>query len=117
MPAQFTFESPADVIAVGDEVSLAVDKAGNPWIAFCQKGSGQIIVAHRDGGTWTHENVPGGFIDTDSRACLAVDSGGNPQVGFPERNDHELIHAKKSGGNWTLARIPTHLLALPTANS
>ena len=60
MTTLFTFEAPADGIAVsGEEVSLALDKTGNPRIAFSQKGSGQIIVAQRNGGTWTRERVRG----------------------------------------------------------
>lgn len=60
MATPFTFEAVANDIAVsGGEVSLALDKAGNPSIAFSQAGSGQIVVARRNGGTWTHENVPG----------------------------------------------------------
>src|SRR6476469_3958764 len=109
MATPFTFEAPADGIAVSGEVSLALDKTGNPRIAFSQKGSGQIIVAQRNSGTWTHENVPGGFVVDDSPVWLAIDSVGNPQVGYRELNGSELIHAKKSGGQWSLAHIRTRL--------
>lgn len=112
----FTFETPADGVAAAGEVSLALDRAGNPRIAFSQQGSGQITVAQRNNGTWTHENVPGGFVGSDSRAWLAIDSGGNPQLGFVDLHSSELIHAKKTGGQWSLTHIPTRLTPVHASN-
>jgi hypothetical protein len=110
MATAFTFEAVADDIpAGGEEVSLALDKAGNPRIAFAQQGSGQIIVARRDGGTWTHERVDSGFVGLDSRACLAIDSQGNPQLAYRDLTGGDLIHAVKNAGQWSFTNIPTRL--------
>jgi len=110
MATPFTFEAVANDIAVsGGEVSLALDKAGNPNIAFSQAGSGQIVVARRNGGSWTHENVPGGFIGADIRPWLAIDSQGNPRLGYQDLSSGELIHAVKSAGQWSFTHISTRL--------
>ncbi len=110
MATPFTFEAVANDIAVsGGEVSLALDKAGNPSIAFSQAGSGQIVVARRNGGAWTHENVPGGFIGADIRPWLAMDSLGNPRLGYQDLSSGELVHAVKSAGQWSFTHIPTRL--------
>jgi hypothetical protein len=112
MATPFTFESAADGITAsgGGEVSLALDRAGNPRIAFSQDGSGQIIVAQRNGGTWTHESVPGGLVGRDVRAWLAIDFQGNPQLGYQDLNGGDLIHAvKSSAGQWSFSHIPTRL--------
>jgi len=110
MATPFTFEPVADSVPVsGGEVSLALDRAGNPRIAFSQQASGQIIVAQRNAGTWTHENVPGGFVGIESRPWLAIDSQGNPQVAYRDLSSGELIHAVKSAGQWTFTHVVTRL--------
>ncbi len=109
MATSFTFEPVADSIAVGGEVSLALDRAGNPRMVFSQRNSGQIFVATRDGGAWTLENVPSGFVPGDSRPRLAIDSKGNPHIAYRDLTSGELIHAAKSAGQWSFAHIPTRL--------
>lgn len=113
MATPFTFEAVADGIAVNSgEVSLALDRSGNPRIAFSQADSGQIIVAQRNGGTWTHESVPGALVGRDVRAWLAIDSLGNPQLGYQDLNGGDLIHAVKNGaGQWSFSHISTRLTA------
>jgi hypothetical protein len=110
MATPFTFEAVANDIAVGSgEVCLALDKTGNPSIAFSQAGSGQIVVARRNAGTWTHENVPGGFVGDGVRPGLAMDSLGNPRLGYQDLGSGELIHAIKSAGQWSFTHISTKL--------
>lgn len=109
MATPFTFEAVDDSVAVSGEVSLALDRAGNPRIAFTRQGSGQIIVARRDGGTWTREDVPNGFTGSDSRACLAIDSQGNPQLAYRDLSGGDLIHAVKLAGQWSFTHVPTRL--------
>jgi len=110
MATPFTFEAVADNIPVGGaEVSLTLDKSGNPRVAFCQQGSAQIVVAQRDGGTWTHQDVPGGFLLGDGRPCLAIDSQGNPQLGYRDLNSGVLMHAiRNSTGRWSFTPVPTN---------
>ncbi|HEY1783305.1 MAG TPA: hypothetical protein VGG79_23280 [Roseiarcus sp.] len=109
MAASFTFEPVDDGISVGGPVSLALDRAGNPRIAFSQQGSGQIIVATRNGGAWTLDNVPGAFAPASGGLRLAIDSKGDPQIAFLELSSGELVHAVKSAGRWSSAHIPTRL--------
>src|ERR1700749_1023698 len=74
MATAFTFEAVADDVAAGGDggIGLTVDKAGNPSIAFLQPGNGQIVVARRNGGSWTHENAQGAFVSFESRPCIAI---------------------------------------------
>jgi hypothetical protein len=110
MATPFTFEVVADGIAVGGgEVSLALDKAGNPRIAFSQRDTGQIIVAQRNGGTWTHESVSSGFVGIESSLKLAIDSQGNPQLAYRDLNGGDLIHAVKGATQWSFTHIRTRL--------
>lgn len=115
MATPFTFEAVADNIPVGGaEVSLTLDKSGNPRVAFCQQGSAQIVVAQRDGGTWTHQDVPGGFLLGDGRPCLAIDSQGNPQLGYRDLNSGVLMHAiRNSAGRWSFTPVPTNSANAP----
>jgi hypothetical protein len=109
MATSFTFESVADSIPAGGPVSLALDRTGNPRIAFSQQGSGQIIVAARNAGAWTLENVPSAFVPASGGLRLAIDSKGNPQIAYLELTSGELVHAVKSAGQWSSAHIPTRL--------
>ncbi|HTZ68113.1 MAG TPA: hypothetical protein VMB83_11755 [Roseiarcus sp.] len=109
MAASFTIESVADSIPAGGPVSLALDRAGNPRIAFSQQGSGQIVVATRNGGAWTTENVPGAFAPASGGLRLAIDSAGNPQIAYLDLSSGGLAHAAKRAGKWSSAQIPTRL--------
>jgi hypothetical protein len=117
MAASFTLETVANGVAAGGNgVGIAVDKAGNPSIAFIQPGSGQIVVARKNGGTWTHENAPSAFADLDTSPCLAIDSQGNPHIAYKNISSGELVHGFKSGGQWSSKTVPTRLDgAHPTA--
>ena len=111
MATAFTFEAVADNVAAGGDggIGLAVDRAGNPNIAFLQPGNGQIVVARRNGGTWTHKNAQGAFVSFESRPCIAIDSQGNPHLAYKNLSSGELVHTFKSGAQWSSTVIRTRL--------
>jgi hypothetical protein len=111
MATPFTFETADDggQGPVHGELSLALDKTGNPRVAYAQQVSGQIMVARRDGGAWTRESVPGGAVGSGVRICLAIDSQGNPQLAYRDQASGELIHAVKSADQWTFTHVATRL--------
>jgi hypothetical protein len=113
MATSFTFESVADNIPIAGLVSLALDRSGNPSIVFSERSAGQVILARRNAGSWTLENVTGAFIGP-ARARLAIDSNGNPQVAYRDMTTSSLMHAVKSGGQWSLTSIPTRLTPGPS---
>jgi len=113
MATPFTFETVDEGISAQGAVSLALDGSGNSRIAYTQQGSGQIVVARRDGGAWTKEQVSSGFVGLDSSLCLAIDSQGNPQLAYRDLNSSELIHAVKGADRWVLTHIRTRLGGLP----
>jgi hypothetical protein len=111
MATPFAFETVDDGGggAVHGELSLALDEAGNPRVAYAQ-ASGQIMLARRDGGVWTREPVSGGLALLDGiRVCLAIDSQGNPHLAFRSPPDGHLFHAVKSADKWTLTEVHTRL--------
>lgn len=107
MAAPFTFEAVAD--NVSGEVSLALDKTGNPSVVFSQRGSGQIVVARRNAGTWTQQPVGSAFTGIDSRPRIAIDSQGNPQIAYRDLTGGDLIHGVNRNGQWSFTHIPTRL--------
>jgi hypothetical protein len=117
MTTSFILETVANGVAAGGNgVGLAVDKAGNPSIAFIQPGNGQVVLARKNGGTWTHENAPSAFALPDSRPSLAIDSQGNPHIACKNISTGELVYVFKNGGQWSFKVIPTRLDgAHPTA--
>jgi hypothetical protein len=108
---QFTFETVDDSVAVGGQARLAFDIDGNPRIAYAS-ATGKVMLASRNSGTWTPEEVFGagliGPSDTN-RVCLQMDSAGNPHVAFQDRESGHLIHGVRRDGNWTFTHVPTQL--------
>jgi hypothetical protein len=114
MATPFAFETIDDGVdgAVHGELSLALDEAGNPRVAYAQV-SGQIMLARRDGGVWTRESVPGGTaLLNGNRVCLAIGPDGNPHLAFINSVEGLLFHAVKRDDNWTLSEVGTRLTQL-----
>jgi hypothetical protein len=108
---RFTFETVDDSVAVGGQACLALDTDGNPRIAYAS-ATGKLMLASRNSGTWTREEVFGagliGRSDTN-RVCLQMDSEGNPHVAFQSIESGHLIHGVRRNGNWTFTDVPTKL--------
>ena len=113
MATSFTFESVADNIPITGQVCLALDKSGNPSIVFSERSAGQVILARRNAGAWSLENVTGANNINPTRTRLAIDSDGNPHVAWRDSSSASLMHAVKSGGQWSVATIPTRLTPGP----
>jgi hypothetical protein len=108
---RFTFETVDDSVAVGGQACLALDTDGNPRIAYAS-ATGKPMLASRDSGTWTREEVFGagliGRSDTN-RVCLQMDSEGNPHVACQNIDSGHLIHGVRRNGTWTFTDVPTKL--------
>jgi hypothetical protein len=109
MATPFSFESVADNVAPSGDVCLALDQAGNPSVAFSHSGSGKIVVARRNGGAWSHEDVPNAAVGRDVRPCIAIDSQGNPRLAYQDLTTQNLIYAVRGSGGWSLSTIHTRL--------
>jgi len=112
MTTPFTFETVDDGTQGGvhGELSLALDKQGNPRVAYAQP-SGAIMLARRDSGAWTLERLPSGsnVALIGERICLAIDSNGNPHLAYRDLTGGDLIHAVKTGSDWTFNHVVTLL--------
>jgi hypothetical protein len=111
--AQFTFETvdgSGTVLGKGQSC-LAVDKNGNPRIAYAGP-NGNVMLASRDAGAWTLEKLPFGTnVESSdfSRVCLEIDSESNPQIAYTDRSSGHLIYGVKRNNNWTFTPVPTSI--------
>ena len=62
------------------------------------------FVPRRNGGAWTHENVPGGFIGADIRPWLAIDSTGT-FLYAPQTGTDNNVNGFRIASSGTLKRI------------
>jgi len=118
MASSFTFEKVVpDNIAVGEHVSMTLDKDGNPGIVFPERMTGQLFVARRNAqGVWSVDTVTGAFMNGLTRPRVAIDSTGNPHVAFCDKGNTGLFHAVRAA-KWSLTRIPTRLTPGPDNSS
>jgi plastocyanin len=91
---------------------IALDKDGNPWIAFSvltNAGVG-VRVATKSGDTWKVQTVA---TTTPCDGCVApgptaiVAPGGAPQVLFADGEKHAVEAATLKGGTWVVADVET----------
>ena len=103
MSGAFTFEviDQGSAISVHGELSLALDRQGNPSVAYAL-ASGAIMLARRSGGAWTREELPSGStaVLDDTRIRLAIDSRGSPHVAFRHQTG-VLVYAVKRDNQWS----------------
>jgi hypothetical protein len=106
----FTFETVDG--AVNGQVCLALDKNGNPHIAYAGVG-GKLMLASRDvDGTWIHEELFGGGLvgaPEENRICLEIDSQGNPHIAYRELSSGNLYYGFKRDNRWEFTPVPTSL--------
>lgn len=111
--ADFRFETVDSAANPMGLCCLALDKTGNPRIAFAG-GQGEIKLAQRNADVWSVEEVfSAGRISVteDNRVWLQIDSTGNPQIAFIAQGSGHLVYGVKRG-NWTFTEIPTSSLGL-----
>ncbi len=80
-----------------DALSLALDAAGEPRIAYAvqtQEPHTTLHYAHRSGGTWSNEPVDDGVageetLDAGFYPSLDVDAAGRPHISYNRRIDEE----------------------------
>lgn len=91
----------------GRGLSLALDLAGNPWIAYRNETTAALEVVHRSGGTWILETVDSQG-NTGFHPSIAADLGGRMGVAYQDGTDGRLRYAQSSGvSTWTAVTVDT----------
>jgi subtilisin family serine protease len=91
---------------VGATLSLALDPAGKPAVAYYNATSGDLDYAQYSGTKWKistldSKNIVGQF------PSLAFDSNGNPIVSYYRKTSGDLRVMRSDGTTWTRADIQT----------
>ncbi len=91
----------------GRGLSLALDLAGNPWIAYRNETTAALEVVHRSSGTWVLETVDSQG-NTGLHPSIAADLGGRMGVAYQDGTDGRLRYAQSSGvSSWTSVTVDT----------
>lgn len=101
-PTGWQSEIVAAQVNVPDAISLALDGAGSPHIAYYQRTSstdGDLRYAYRDTAGWHVEAVDtAGNAGLD--ASLAVDASGYPHIAYYDQTNQDLKYATRDAAGW-----------------
>jgi|GEM_PF-3334970 len=88
----------------GPHVSLVLDGAGDPHVAWFDAARGDLRYARRSGTAWTVE-----LVDSAGRTglycSLALDASGRPGIAYYDSTNGNLRLARKSGSAWQLETV------------
>ena len=111
--------TPAPNYNRGFYLDMALDSAGNPWLAYQERDTTALYVARGSGDpvAFTHHSVDGegevqgglliGNFDGGYYATIALDAGDVPHVAHWDREGGRLRYATDSGEGWTVETLDT----------
>ncbi len=114
-----TDPTPAPSYNRGFYVDMALDSAGNPWLAYQDRDTTALAVARGSGDpiSFSHQNVDGegevqgglliGHFDGGYYASIALDAGDVPHIAHWDKDGGRLRYATDSGEGWELTTIDT----------
>jgi FlgD Ig-like domain len=91
---------------IGEHISLALDDAGTPHVAYWDLSNFFLMYATRVDGAWTTEIIEASvYLGTD--ISIAVDPQGVPHVAFYEgtASGGKLRYASRTAGTWTIEDV------------
>lgn len=97
---------------VGLYASLALDRLGNPWVAYFDRSHGRLKLAWKSAGEWKTLFLPGAEGQVLGRSCrLRLDQEDLPHLGyFNESTGRPEVARLLSDGRWVVEPIfPTPL--------
>jgi len=111
--------TPAPAYNRGFYLDMALDSAGNPWLAYQDRDHTALFVAQGSGDpiAFSHQSVDGkgevqggllvGNFDAGYYASIALDSGDIPHVAHWDKDDGRLRYGTDSGEGWMLETVDT----------
>lgn len=97
-------ESIATVGNMGNDMAVAVDRAGVPQVVYRNANSGDLLYSVRGAAGWTTKLVDTGLGEGVSPS-LAVDAEGRPQLSYYDTVGKTLRHASWDGGSWYVQTV------------
>jgi hypothetical protein len=94
-----------------------VDSSGESYISYYDDAAGNLVLAERNEGAWSHESVDtAGTVGEWS--SLAIDPEGNPAVSYCDRSNGELKVARKGNpvAAWPPGMVSGLQLRTPAPN-
>ena len=108
MPTQFSMETIDDGAGIIGECSLVLDPTGEPTVAYAaNRPDGNVLVADRQGGTWTRQDTGGNTVQRDRQISVDIDSRGVPHVAYCDRDSGNAIIAGQDTPQWSFETVPT----------
>jgi hypothetical protein len=86
---------------VGQGVRLAMDRFGQPHIAYMDLTHGSMKYAAQFLGTWQTSVVNVAGMRPAHGHALAVDSTGKPHIAYSDRSTKKIMYATLNGATWT----------------
>lgn len=86
------------------QVSLALDAAGNPRIAYFNDSTKAIRYVEREGSSWKASETVETVGNVAAGLSLAVNGSSAPRVSYVNTQNNELAFASKSGTSWTVSQ-------------
>jgi hypothetical protein len=90
-----------DVVGAAFCVSLALDAADHPHLAYSNPSDGNLKYAWHDGVNWHVE-----IVDSMTDSCsLALDGAGRPHIGYLDSTTYDLKYAWHDGTSWHVETV------------
>jgi hypothetical protein len=91
---------------LGTYTSIAIDNSQQPCIAYCDKNTGILKYAVRNGSNWTISTVDASGPDGNDTS-LSLDNNGNPHISYSifYGGYSRLKYAYRSGTTWQLTTL------------
>ena len=98
-----------DIVVRGGilSVSLALDSAGEPRVAYIVDTGGEIDYAFRSLGVWTVETIDIVSPNQTLGASMVLDSRGRPHVAYDELYAVGINYAVRSDTGWSIELVDT----------
>jgi len=98
---QIVDQSSADV---GDFVSMSLDSAGRPGLAYFDGANADLKYAHFNGSSWDVQTVDSHFT-TGYYPSIKYDAAGRPVIAYYYKTSGDLRLAAYNGSSWNITTI------------